>query len=406
MLRAHKIQLDPTNVQATGLLRAAGCARFAYNWALARWNEQYQARLVDPSLPAPSQVALRRELNSIKHEAFPWMLESTKCAPQEAIIALGVAFKNFFAGRADRPSFKKKGVARESFRLSSGQFRINGKQIRVPNVGWIRMREGLRWEDARVVSVTISRRAERWHASVQCELPEAAAPAVSSQRSAVGVDVGVREYVVSDGTRYEVPRALRGAQHRLKRAQQGLMRKQRGSKNRTKARVKVATLHARVADIRADWLHKLTTELADRHDRIVIEDLNVAGMVKNHRLALSIMDASFGEFRRQLNYKTSDRGTTLVVADRWFPSSKTCSACSVKTKRDMGLHVRTWICETCGIEHDRDLNAAKNLAAYVPAGSSPVSACGELFASDVNDLLASSGLDEPGTRHQQALRPV
>lgn len=114
MLRAHKIQLDPTNVQATGLLRAAGCARFAYNWALARWNEQYQARLVDPSLPAPSQVALRRELNSIKHEAFPWMLESTKCAPQEAIIALGVAFKNFFAGRADRPSFKKKGVESSS----------------------------------------------------------------------------------------------------------------------------------------------------------------------------------------------------------------------------------------------------------------------------------------------------
>ena len=120
----------------------------------------------------------------------------------------------------------------------------------------------------------------------------------------------------------------------------------------------------------------------------------------------AIMDASFGEFRRQLNYKTSDRGTTLVIADRWFPSSKTCSACSVKTKRNMALHVRTWTCETCGIEHDRDLNAAKNLAAYVLAGSSPVSACGELFASDVNDLLTSSGLDEPGTRHQQALRPV
>lgn len=408
MQRAHKIALDPTNVQATGLARAAGVARFSYNWALARWQEQYQARLEDPELPAPSQYALRKELNAIKREQFPWMLESTKCAPQEAIIALGVAFQNFFAGRAKHPSFKKRGQ-HDSFRLSSGEFRIQGKRIRVPKIGWLRMREGFRWADARAVSVTISHRAGRWFAAVQCELPD---PAVGrppvAKSSAVGIDVGVREYVLSDGSRHPVPRHLRSAQRRLKRAQQSLSRKTRGSNNRGKARQRVARLHARVADARADWLHKLSTGIVDRYDAVVIEDLNVAGMVRNHRLAMSISDAAFGQFRRQLEYKTSDRGTTLVIADRWFPSSKLCSACGAKTTRNMALTVRAWTCESCGTGHDRDLNAARNLAAYDPAVSSTVAACGALLTTDEtkpsSDL--SSHRHEPGTRHYDELQLV
>lgn len=181
-------------MQATGLARAAGTARFAYNWALERWNEQYEALQQDPSLPAPSQVVLRRELNSIKRERFPWMLESTKCAPQEAIIALGIAFRNFFSGRAKRPSFKKRGV-HDAFRLSAGQFRISGRRIRVPSIGWIRTREPLRWGEIRPVSVTISRRAGRWFASVQCDIPDRSDALPSGQEpadtSVVGVDVGV-----------------------------------------------------------------------------------------------------------------------------------------------------------------------------------------------------------------------
>ncbi|MGO1851473.1 RNA-guided endonuclease InsQ/TnpB family protein [Microbacterium sp.] len=411
MQRAHKVALDPTNVQATGLARAAGCARFAYNWALARWNAQYQARLSDSSLPAPSQYALRRELNQVKRDEFPWMLESTKCAPQEAIIALGAAFGNFFAGRAARPSFKKKGASRESFRLSVGQFLVDGDRIRVPKVGWIRMREQLRWPGARPVSVTISRRAGRWFAAVQCEIPDNfIAPTVASDaggaESSVGVDVGVRECVVSDGTRHQVPRHLRAAQRRLKRAQQALARKARGSRNRAEARAKVASLHARVADARSDWLHKMTTGLAEQHDRVVIEDLNVSGMTKNRHLALSIADASFGEFRRQLTYKTPAHGTMLVVADRWYPSSKLCSGCGAKTKRPLLLQMRTWTCESCGAVHDRDLNAARNLAAYDPAASSAVAACGELFASDDDALSLSRGLDEPGTEHHDELKLI
>lgn len=369
MQRAHKIALDPTNRQATGLARAAGTARFAYNWALARWEEQY-ALSTYPELgetAKPSQYSLRRELNAIKRAQFPWMMESTKCAPQESIIALGVAFKNFFAGRSAYPTFKKRG-AHDSFRLSSGQFKIDGKRIRVPNIGWIRMRETLRFPHTKQVSVTISRRAGRWFAAVQCETAQSLPSARKPQAYPAGVDVGVREFVVSDGTRHQVPRALRSRQRRLSRAQQALTRTQRGSNNRAKARLKVAKLHAGVADVREDWLHKLTTSLAARHDRIVIEDLNVRGMVKNHNLAMSITDAAFGEFRRMLEYKTKTRGVDLTIADRWFPSSKTCSACGARTKRRMTLDVRAWICETCGANHDRDLNAARNLAAYIPPG--------------------------------------
>ena len=384
-------------------IRVCGLTWARSSRALAQWNEQYEARKLDLSLPAPTQYALRRELNSIKRAQFPWMLESTKCAPQEAIIALGAAFTNFFAGRAKHPTFKKKNVSAESFRLSSGQFRIEGKRLRVPNIGWVRMREAVRFEDATQVSVTISKQAGQWYASVHCELTHPiAAPTIPA--STVGVDLGVREYVVSDGTRHRVPGALRNAQRRLKRAQQSLARTVKGSKNRAKARHKVAMVHHRVANTRTDWMHKLTTGLANSHDRIVIEDLNVRGMLKNHRLALSIADASFGEFRRQLEYKTTDRSTTLIVADRWFPSSKTCSACGAKTTRTLALQVRLWTCETCETAHDRDVNAAINLALY--AGSSPVSACGELFASagtGPDGLVLVSGLDEAGTRWHQAI---
>lgn len=404
MQRAHKIALDPTNKQATALARAAGTARFAYNWALARWGEQYQASLADPALPKPSQYGLRKELNSIKREAFPWMLESSKCAPQEAIIALGTAFKNFFAGRAKYPTFKKRGI-HDSFKLSSGQFKITGKKIRIPNIGWVRLREELRYLDAKQVSVTISRTAGRWFASVQCEIPDPApAPVHVDDPAAVGVDVGVREYVLSDDTRYSVPRHLRHAQARLKRSQQALARKEKGSANRAKARVKVARLHAQVADARSDWLHQLTTRIASTYPRIVIEDLNVAAMAKNHHLAMSITDASFGEFRRQLAYKTPAHGSELVIADRWFPSSKLCSVCGAKTKH-LTLSQREWTCQGCGTVHDRDLNAAKNLATYPTAGSSSVAACGALLASDLgNDSSPrSSRRGEAGTKHHDEL---
>jgi putative transposase len=377
MLKVHKIALDPNDRQRTHLARCAGVARFAYNWALARWNEQYEAHKADPASPAPNQLALRRELNAIKRERWPWMLEVTKCAPQEAIINLGRAFANFFAGRAGRPAFKKRGV-HDSFKCSAGTFKVFESGIQLPVIGPLRMREQLRYPDAKLVSVTVSRTAERWFASIVVEVPDGV-PVTPPAGGAVGVDVGVREFVLSSGERHEVPRALRKAQRALRRAQKALARRKRGSKNREKARRRVARIHARAANVRNDFLHKLSDCLTKTYGVIGIETLNVRGMAQNRHLAKSIMGAAFAEFRRQLEYKAAWRGVALVEADTFFPSSKTCSACGAKTKR-LPLAVRTWVCPECGTHHDRDLNASVNLKHL--AASSAVTACGEFFASD------------------------
>jgi len=403
-LRTHKIALDPNNKQRTYLAKCAGVSRFAYNWALSEWGLMYDTRKKDPSQPQPNQLLLRRKLNSIKREQFPWMLEVTKCAPQEAIIDLGKAFNNFFKGRAGYPIFKKKGM-HDSFRVSSGFFKIESKAIRLPVIGPLRMREALRYEGARPVSVTVSRRADRWFVSIACEIPDGRNKAARSTSGAagktVGVDAGVDAYVVSDGEPYKTPHSYRSAMRKLRRAQQSLSRKQKGSRNREKQRRRVAKIHARVSDIRSDFLHNMTTEIAAGFDTVVIEDLDVRGMMKNRFLSKSISDASFAEFRRQLAYKTEDAGKTLVVADRYFPSSKLCSACGAIAKR-LPLDMREWICENCGTRHDRDLNAAINLKLY--AESSPVSACGEFFASVSVSLCdpKASSLCEAGTKHQIA----
>ncbi|WP_297396616.1 RNA-guided endonuclease TnpB family protein [Acidiferrobacter sp.] len=361
MLMAHKIALDPNNTQATYFARAAGTARFAYNWALDEWQRQYDAWKQDNSLPKPSQAALRRQLNALKRERFPWMLEVTKNAPQMAIIQLGEAFKNFWAGRAKFPKFRKKGVD-DRFTLTNDQFRVEGPRIRIPNLGWVRMRESLRFT-GKILSATISRVANRWFVSITVDTEEAPKRRAENQ-GAVGVDLGVSVLAtLSTGEKAVGPKAHKALLKRLKRLSRSLSRKQKGSRNRAKAKMRLATLHARIANIRNDALHKLTSDLTRRFHTVAIEDLHVRGMMKNHRLARSIADMSFFEFRRQREYKAEQRGGVVVVADRWFPSSKTCSACgSVQEK--MSLSVRHWICLDCGASHDRDVNAARNLLAH------------------------------------------
>lgn len=373
MLIAHKIALDPNNAQATYFARAAGTARFAYNWALAEWQRQYEAWKADNSLPKPSQQALRRQLNAIKRAQFPWMLDVTKNAPQMAIIQLGEAFKNFFAGRASYPQFRKKGV-HDRFTLTNDQFDIDGCRIRIPNLGWVRMREPLRF-DGKIMSATISRVADRWFASITVDVPDQSHLPKAENQGAVGVDLGVSALATLSTGEAPVPgpKAHTALLKRLQRLSRSLSRKQKGSANRRKAKAKLARLHARIANIRQDALHQLTTDLTRRFHTIGIEDLNVRGMLCNRRLARSIADMSFREFRRQLEYKADMRGGAVVVADRWFASSKTCSCCGHK-QEELPLSVRRWSCSICGVEHDRDLNAAINLKNY--AVSSTVSACG------------------------------
>lgn len=373
MLIAHKIALDPNNAQATYFARAAGAARFAYNWALAQWQRQYEACKADPSLPKPSQMALRRHLNGIKAEQFPWMLEVTKNAPQMAIIQLGQAFKNFFAGRAKYPKFRKKGL-HDRFSLTNDQFSVDGSRIRIPNLGWVRMRETLRFT-CKIMSATVSRVADRWFVSITVDTPDSPPLPKAENQGAVGVDLGVSALAtLSTGERIAGPKAHKALLSRLQRLSRSLSRKVKGSENRKKAKLKLAKLHARIGGIRKDALHQLTTDLTRRFHTISIEDLNVRGMLKNRHLSRAVADMGLFEFRRQLQYKAARRGGMVVVAERWYPSSKTCSGCGHKLET-LPLSVREWSCPACGLIHDRDVNAAINLKNL--AVSSTVSACGE-----------------------------
>lgn len=373
MLTAHKIALDPNNVQATYFARAVGTARFAYNWALAEWGRQYEASKSDPALPKPSQAALRRQLNAVKREQFPWMLEVSKNAPQMAIIQLGQAFANFFAGRAKYPTFRRKGV-HDRFTLSNDQFSVDGSRIRIPNLGWVRMRESLRFT-GKLLSATVSRVADRWFVSLTVDAQDDLHLPKAENQGAVGVDLGVSALAtLSTGKKIVGPKPHKALMQRLVRASRSLSRKQKGSANRRKSKATLARLHARIACIRSDALHKLTSDVTQQFHTIGIEDLNVRGMMANRHLSRSVADMGFFEFRRQTEYKAERRGGQVVAADRWFASSKTCSDCGHKLAA-LPLSVREWTCPVCSSVHDRDVNAAVNLKNY--AVSSTVSVCGE-----------------------------
>jgi len=385
-MRAHRIALKPNNVQATYFKKACGVSRFAYNWALTEWTRQYEAWKADPNLPKPSEFTLSRQLNAIKREQFPWMLEVTKCAPQIAILHLGQAFKNFFAGRAKYPKLRKKG-RHDRFTLSNDQFKVEGSRIRIPRLGWVRMRQPLRFS-GKIMSATISCKADRWFVSITVDTSDTSHLPKAENQGVVGVDLGVSVLAtLSTGEKIAGPKAHTKMLSRLQMLSRSLSRKQKGSANREKARIKLARMHARIHDIRQDALHKLTTGLTSRFHTIVIEDLNVSGMVKNQHLARHIMDMGFYEFRRQLEYKAAMRGGQVVVVDRFFASSKTCSACGHKLN-DLPLSAREWTCPECGTTHDRDVNAAINLkkvAESSAGGCQPfqrqadcsVTACGE-----------------------------
>lgn len=392
MLRSHKIRLAPNQAQAVYFAKACGTARFAWNWALDRWNKQYEASVANPAVPSPSEGSLRRDLNSVKREQFPWMFEVTKCAPQEAIIALGAAFKNWFDSmsgkrpgpKMGRPDFKKKGKCRDSFKVHGNVIAVEGSRIRIPLLGWVRMREPLRFDGA-VKTCTVSRTADCWFVSLTVETESI--PGRTESQGAVGVDLGLLHLaVLSSGEKEPGPKALGVLLGRLKRLSRAHSRKVKGSANRRKSALRLARLHWRIANVRGDALHKLSDSITSENGWVAVEDLHVKGMLGNQHLARHIADAGWAEFRRQLTYKAQMRGVTLAVVDRFFPSSKTCSACD-SVNEDLTLADRKWTCACCGAEHDRDVNAAKNLlkrsiadamtASSKSAGGAPGAACGE-----------------------------
>jgi putative transposase len=360
VIRAHLIRLNPTEEQQSYFRKACGTARFVYNWGL----REVKRALDDGRTPA-SALDLKAHFNALKREQFPWVYQVTKCVVEGAFRNLGAALVNFHASkRGERkgkrvgfPKFKRKKCGSGSFYLANDKFSIEGHWISIPKLGQVNMSEPLRLA-GKIMGATISQRAGWWWVSIQVELPR---EQPLHQGHAVGVDVGVKELVVdSDGERFENQKPLRAAISRLKRLRRCVSRRVKGSKNRGKARVKLARAHYRVACLRADAQHKATTMIARKAALIGLEDLNVAGMLKNRRLAQALSDASLSELHRQLRYKAAWYGGQVVTIGRYFPSSRLHNGCG-GYKADLELAEREWICPVCGQKVERDLNAALNI---------------------------------------------
>lgn len=356
--RAYKTEIDPNNVQKTLLNKHAGAARFAWNWALGR---------VIRKESKPNSIALHRELNAMKSTAFPWMYDVSKCAPQESLRNLQAAFGNFFkvnksGKKAGFPNFKSKHKNKASFRLT-GTIRIEDDRVQLPRLGWLRLKEhGYLPKNADVLSATCSEHAGKWFVSVSVQ--EETNPTVGT--GIVGIDLGIKTLAAcSDGKTFENPKVLAGNQKRLKKLQKRRTRQEKGSKRREKTRKRIAKLHYRIGCVRKDAIHKATSWVAKtkRPEIVVLEDLNVMGMLKNRRLSKSISDASFHEFGSQMTYKQSWNGGSVLIADRFFPSSKTCSDCGWLNE-SLKLLDREFVCLGCGSVKGRDLNAAINLENY------------------------------------------
>lgn len=295
--------------------------------------------------------------------------EVSKCAPQYALRHLAEAFKEFFKSNRGFPKFKKKG-RNDSFTLD-GSIQVDRRRLKVPVIGWLKTYEQLPF-GVKPKTVTIVRQADRWFVSFKIEVKPQDTPKL---HQIVGVDLGIKALAtLSTGESIEGAKSYRKAEHKLSLLQYYSRNQVKGSNNWKKAQIKIARIHRIVANIRKDTLHKLTSYLAKNHSLVAIEDLNVSGMMSNHKLTKAIADMGFYEFRRQLTYKCQLYGSQLVIIDRWLPSSKTCSGCA-SIKNSLCLSERVYKCDVCSLEIGRDLNAALNIASY--AVSSTVKACGE-----------------------------
>jgi len=358
MLLAHKIRIYPNAKQEVGLRKACGAARWAWNWALSEWQKAYGNK------EKVNENLLRKKLNSIKKEQYPWLYESTKCAPQQAIINLGKAYQSYFKSlktnkKVGIPKFKSKKKNKDSFYIDNVHPLIKEKNFRVPNIdGTMKMAESPRYS-GKIMSYAVSRDVDRWYVSVTIDTSDI--QKLEPTGKTVGVDLGIKTLAtLSDGVVIENPKYLKQQEKRLARQQRVFARRQKESKNKEKAKVKVQKLHRKVRLSRLDTIRQVTAKLVRNYDCIVIEDLNVKGMVKNRKLAKAISDVGFGMFRTILTRKCEMYGRKLTVVDRFFPSSKICSNCGC-IKDELSLSERVYKCNDCGFEIDRDLNAAINL---------------------------------------------
>jgi len=364
--QAFRFELDPNREQRVLLAKSVGASRYVYNWGLAESKRRYELTGRRPRLGD-----LKAQLVGLKQSEAPWLYEVSAHIGQSALKDLNVAFERFFKSlkgegpKAGYPRFKRKGE-RDSARIY--EVTLEQRHLRLPNIGRVRLKETCRERgfEGRVLSATIRRRADRWFVSLAVERErEIVLPRpVAKPSDVVGVDLGLTSTaVIHDGaeTRVVEPqRALRKNLAKLRRLDRQLARKQRGSANREEAKLRRARLHYRITCQRQDMLHQLSSSLARTKSVIVLEDLHVRGMQQNKRLALSVSDAGMGELRRQLAYKSQWYGSMLVIADRFYPSSKLCSGCGT-IKDTLSLGERVYDCDVCSLALDRDENAAINL---------------------------------------------
>ena len=367
MNQAFRFELSPNEGQRKALAQHIGAARFAYNWGLER-----SRKALEEGKRLPSAAELHREWNRWKRENAPWWIEVSKCAPQEAFRDLEKALKNWRKGKSRFPRFKRKKLTPDNGARLTGSIRIFSRYVQLPRIGKVKSKEPLEkllklLEEgkARILSATLSREADRFYVSLTCEVerPDPKPKEVRSEDDVVGVDLGLSSFaVLSDGTRIEAPKPLAKRLRLLKRRSKQLSRKEKGSNKEKKAALRLARLHRKVKNLRRDFLHRLTTCLARTKPVIVVEDLNVKGLSRGP-LSRSVADVGWGAFLRMLEYKAKWYGATLIVAPRSFPSTRLCSRCG-HLHGKVPLSQRVFRCEACGLEMDRDLNAALNLKAY------------------------------------------
>lgn len=358
---SYKFRLYPTKAQQERISQNFGCCRYVFNHFLAQRQEQY----IETG-KAPTRFMQDKSLTKLKRE-YPWLKEADATSLQAALQDLDAAFRNFFrrVGQGEKPGyprFKSKHNRRQSYRSKcvGTNIKVLEKAVRLPKLGHVKCRVSKEVK-GRILSATVSRSpGGRYFVAICCtDVEPEPLPAAGA---AVGLDMGIKAFAVtSDGKRYPNHKYLAGSEKKLARLSRQLSRKTKGSRRREKARLRVARLHEHVANQRKDMLHKLSTDLVRKNDIICLEDLAPKNMVKNRRLAKSISDAGWGEFRRQLTYKAAWYGKRTVTTDRFYPSSQICSGCRLQWPGTKDLAVREWTCPECGAVHDRDINAAKNI---------------------------------------------